>query len=349
MAKHDLGDMESIRAALEAWLRLKLPNAQELTLGELSFPEESGESSVSLILRTKNRGESKGYICRMKPRESQVFDEHDLPLQYNLMSIAAKEGVPVPPLYGFEEDESLVGSDFYLMGFVEGSVPTDNPPYAFGGWVTELSDLERETMWSNGLEVLSRIHQIDLDKYDFSQLPSSADNASPVLHELEKLEVLITPDVQKHLHATVKDAVSFLHEHAPANGPRRLCWGDSRPGNVIWKDLQPNAVIDWEMACAGDPIQDVSWWYWVDYVNSLGLGVERLGGLPSLEDIYAKWHELTGLPLIHSDYYDLFSVVRYAIILEKKFSSMEKAGMGRIDNFVVPFVEQQLKNCRANV
>ena len=73
MAKHDLGDMESIRAALEAWLRIKLPNAQELTLGELSFPEESGESSVSLILRTQNKGESQGYICRMKPRDSQVL------------------------------------------------------------------------------------------------------------------------------------------------------------------------------------------------------------------------------------------------------------------------------------
>lgn len=349
MARHDLGDMEDIRAALEAWLRIKLPDAQALTLGELSFPEESGESSVSLILKTQNRGESQGYICRMKPRDSQVFDEHDLPMQYNLMTIAAKEGIAVPPLYGFEEDESLVGSDFYVMGFVQGLVPTDNPPYAFGGWVVELSDLERETMWSNGLAVMAKVHQIDLDKYDFSGMPSSAKHESPVQHELEKIVVLITPDVQKHLHSIVKEAVLFLSEHAPADGPRRLCWGDSRPGNVIWKDLQPNAVIDWEMACLGDPIQDVSWWYWVDYINSLGLGVERLGGLPSLEEIYRQWHELTGLPVTHAQYYDLFSVVRYAVILEKKFSSMEKAGMGRIDNFVVPFVEQQLKICYAKV
>ncbi|MFK8050365.1 MAG: phosphotransferase family protein [Halioglobus sp.] len=349
MAKHELGDMECIRAALEAWLRIQLPNARELALGELSFPEESGESSVSLILNTENQGRSQGYICRMKPRDSQVFDEHDLPMQYHLMSIAAKEGIPVPPLCGFEADESLVGSDFYVMGFVEGQVPTDNPPYAFGGWVTELTDLERDEMWRNGLQVLSQIHRIDLGKYDFSQLPSSPENSSLVLHELQKLEVLTTPDVQKHLHDTVKEAVLYLNQHPPMSGEKRLCWGDSRPGNVIWKDLRPNAVIDWEMACLGDPIQDVSWWYWVDYVNSVGLGVDRLGGLPSLQEIYAQWHELTGLSLTHSDYYDLFSVVRYAIILEKKFSSMEKAGMGRIDNFVVPFVERQLSVCRSHL
>jgi aminoglycoside phosphotransferase (APT) family kinase protein len=348
VAKHDLGDLEKIRTALEAWLRIQLPDAQALTLGELSFPEESGESSVSLILKTQNKGESKGYICRMKPRESQVFDEHDLPMQYHLMSIAAKEGIPVPPLHGFEQDESLVGSDFYIMGFVEGTVPTDNPPYAFGGWVVELSELERKTMWSNGLQVMARIHQIDLDKHDFPLMPSSDPAQAPIQHELEKLEVLMTPDVRANLHEVVKDAVLFLNKNAPMDGSRRLCWGDSRPGNVIWKNLEPNAVIDWEMACLGDPMQDVSWWYWVDYINSVGLGVTRLGGLPSLEEIYNKWHELTGLPIAHAYYYNLFSVVRYAIILQKKFSSMEKAGMGRIDNFVVPFVEQQLEIFRTH-
>ncbi|MFT4825248.1 MAG: aminoglycoside phosphotransferase (APT) family kinase protein, partial [Cryomorphaceae bacterium] len=220
--------------------------------------------------------------------------------------------------------------------------------YAFGGCVVELSELERKTMWSNGLQVMARIHQIDLDKHDFPLMPSSDPAQAPIQHELEKLEVLMTPDVRANLHEVVKDAVLFLNKNAPMDGSRRLCWGDSRPGNVIWKNLEPNAVIDWEMACLGDPMQDVSWWYWVDYINSVGLGVTRLGGLPSLEEIYNKWHELTGLPIAHAYYYNLFSVVRYAIILQKKFSSMEKAGMGRIDNFVVPFVEQQLEIFRTH-
>ena len=51
---------------------------------------------------------------------------------------------------------------------------------------------------------------------------------------------------------------------------------------------------------------------------------------------------MTGLLLDHAAYYDLFAVVRYAIILERKFLAMEKAGMGRIENFCVPIVEQQL-------
>jgi aminoglycoside phosphotransferase (APT) family kinase protein len=140
--------------------------------------------------------------------------------------------------------------------------------------------------------------------------------------------------------------MAYINEHAPADGVKRLCWGDSRPGNVIWKDLAPVAVIDWEMASIGDPVMDVSWWYWIDYINSVGLGVERLGGLPSLEDIYAQWHTITGLPLAHTDYYDMFNITRYAVILERKFQSLEQAGMGSIDNFVLPFLEAQLAKCR---
>ena len=345
MAKHELGDLEKIRAALETWLRDNLPDAGQLILGDLSFPEESGESSVSLILKTSTEGRENGYICRMKPRDSQVFTDHDLPLQYNLMKLVGEHGVPVPPLLGFETDPTLVGSDFYIMGFVDGQVPTDNPPFAFGSWVTELSDEDRATMWNNGLEALAKIHQIDLADYDTSGIPASADNASPVQHEIDKFNALITDQVRQAMTPALASAVQFINQNAPVDGPRRLCWGDSRVGNVIWKDLKPNAVIDWEMACVGDPLQDVSWWYWIDYVNSVGFGLERMGGLPSLAEIYEKWHSLTGLPTGHAKYYDLFSVVRYAIILENKFAAMERAGMGRIENFCLPFVEQQLEVC----
>ena len=345
MAEHDLGDIERIRRALECWLQDKLTDAQDLVLGELSFPQESGESSVTLFLNAVNRGRELHYICRMKPRDSQVFTDHDLPLQYNLMKLAGANGIPVPPLLGFESDESLVGSDFYIMGFVDGQIPTDNPPYAFGSWVTELTDAQRATQWRNGLETLAAIHLINIQESNIVGVPESVANASPAQHEIDKFRALISEDLRQRLPPIVLQAVEYLTDNAPPDGARRLCWGDSRPGNVIWKDLKPNAVIDWEMASIGDPLQDVSWWYWIDYINCVGLGVPRLGGLPSLEAIYKQWHELTGLPILHSDYYDLFSVVRFAIILEKKFFSMEKAGMGTIENYTIPFVEQQFEKC----
>ncbi len=345
MAKHDLGNLEDIRLNLESWLREKLPGADQLTLGDLSFPEGNGESSVSLILKTMNKGVEQDFICRMVPLDSQIFSDHDLPLQYNLMKMAGENGIPVPPLLGYEADKTLVGSDFYVMGFVDGRIPTDNPPYAFGSWVTELSDDDRGIMWKNGLESIARVHAINLTDYDVSSIPTSADGESPVQWELNKFNALITDEIREKMAPVLRDAVDYLNKNMPVGGSRRLCWGDSRVGNIIWEDLKPNAVIDWEMAVIANPLQDVSWWYWIDYVNSVGFGVERLGGLPALSEIYDQWHLQTGLPIDDSDYYDLFALVRYAIILECKFYAMEKAGLGTIENFSVPFVDQQLKVC----
>lgn len=346
MAKHELGDMQQIRSKLEGWLRQNLPDADNLVLGDLTFPEESGESSVTLILKIENNECETRLICRMVPPDSAVFDDHDLPLQYNLMTIAGDNGIPVPPLLGMEEDSGLLGSEFYIMGFVDGLIPTDNPPYAFGSWVTELSDDERRTMWQNGVATLAKIHQINLAKYDVSGVRVSSAGDSPAQHELDKFNAMFTNEIRDRMPAVVAEAMAYINENAPTDGVKRLCWGDSRPGNVIWKDLAPAAVIDWEMASIGDPVQDVSWWFWIDYINSLGLGVERLGGLPSLHEIYTQWHSITGLSLKHADYYDMFSITRYAVILERKFMSLEKAGLGSIDNFVLPFLEAQLAKCQ---
>ncbi len=347
MARHELGDMEQIRQHLEGWMRQHIPGSEQLELGKLSFPEESGESSVSLILRASNRGQEVGYICRMQPRDSQIFHEHDLRLQYNLMKLAGEHGVPVPPLLGFEEDPRLLGSDFYLMGFVEGLVPADNPPYVFGSWVTELSDAQRATMWENGLSTLALIHGINVENSPVPNLPEAPAGAPPAQHELDKIKALVTEDITCRISPVLLDALSYLDGHIPAEGVRRLCWGDSRPGNIIWSELKPAAVIDWEMAGIADPLLDVSWWYWIDYVNCVGLGLERLGGLPKLEDLYSRWHALTGLPVARTEYFDLFSATRYAIILERKFLAMEKAGMGTVENYAVPIVEQLLERCRA--
>jgi aminoglycoside phosphotransferase (APT) family kinase protein len=202
-------------------------------------------------------------------------------------------------------------------------------------------------MWRNGLETIARIHQIDLASFDNAGIPSANPDASPVQHEIDKFEAMISDDIRHKITGTLADAVQYIHENAPKDGPRRLCWGDCRPGNIIWHDLKPNAVIDWEMASIGDPLADVAWRFWIDYVNSVGLGIERLSGLPAIEELYASWHELTGLPTTHSDFYDLFCVVRYAIILERKFAAMEAAGLGTVENFCLPFVEEQLARCAA--
>lgn len=348
MAKKEIGDLEEIRQALEGWLAKRL-NVGDIRLGDLKFPEESGESSVTLLLdvEVKNEpaGESLRFVCRMQPKDNALFDTYDLSLQYRLMEIAGENDVPVPGLVGYEQDASLVGTEFYVMNFTDGLIPFDNPPYAFGSWVTELSDAQRTLMWRNGLEAMAKVHSIEISNYSLASLPRSAPGQSPLQHEIDKFTAMLDEETLASIAPWVPEALEYLRDNAPTEVPLRLCWGDSRVGNIIWQDLSPAAVIDWEMASLCDPLMDVSWWYWIDYVNSVGLGVERLGGLPDRSELYQQWHELTGLPIDKSTYYDLFNTVRYAIILEKKFLEVGlTADMGGENSFasaaVVPLLAE---------
>lgn len=346
MAEQDIGDIEEIRGTIQAWLAAKLPDASDLVLGDLKFPEESGESSVTLLLDATVKGAKRNYVFRMAPRHSEVFDSHDIGLQYTLMQIMGVAGVPVPSLVAYEGDSSLVGSDFYVMDFVDGQIPIDSPPFAFGSWVTELDDQQRASMWRNGLEVLAKIHCVDISNHALPNLPRAEPGQSPIQHEIDKFDAMLDTEMKATAPAILTEVMDYLKANIPQQGPLRLCWGDSRVGNVIWRELAPVAVIDWEMANLGDPLQDVSWWFWIDYINSVGLGLERLGGVPALEDIYQQWHQLTGLPIDNRDYYDLFTVQRYAVILERKFAAMAAAGMGKVDNFAAAYLPELLQKCR---
>lgn len=346
MAKKDIGDLEKIRQNLEGWLATRL-NADDLKLDELTFPEESGESSVTLLLSAATANETLRFVCRMKPLDG-LFETYDLWLQYRLMEVAGENGIKVPGLLGFEDDESLLGSDFYVMAFTDGQIPIDNPPYAFGSWVTELSDDQRATMWRNGLQEMAKIHNIDISQYDIPNLPRSAPGQSILRHEIDKFEAMIDDDVRQSMAPILAEALDYVRENAPESGPLRLCWGDSRVGNMIWRDLKPVAVIDWEMASLCDPLLDASWWFWIDYITSVGLGAGRLGGLPDRPELYRQWSELTGLPTDNSLYYDLFNALRYAIILERKFHEAGLAAdMGGEKNFASGFVGPLLEEIKA--
>lgn len=341
MGRQDVGDLEGIRRRAEGWLQARCPDRPGLRLGELRFPEASGESSVTLLLDARwPDGSAEPLVLRMVPPHSEVFESHDLRMQYEMMEIMREEGVPVPPLLGYEPDASLLGSDFYVMGFVEGRIPPDKPPMAFGSWVAELRPEERAAMWGHGLDTLVRIHRIDLARHDFSRLPRARPGEPLVAQELRKWDSMFAPALREGADPELLEAWGWLMEHPPESEALRLCWGDSRVGNVIWRELRPVAVLDWEMANLADPLSDLAWWVWIDRCTCEGLGAPRMSGLPEPREVYARWSERTGLSVANVGWFELFTVVRFAIVLELKFQAMRRtdADAPAPPNFALQFL-----------
>jgi aminoglycoside phosphotransferase (APT) family kinase protein len=342
VGEQDIGDLEKIRSGIEGWLQNALPGRPGLTIADLSFPKASGESSVTLILdATWSGGGAEKMVFRMAPPTSQVFEKHDLLMQFQMMTLMAKEGLPAPALIGYEPDTSILGSDFYVMEFCDGLIPPDNPPFHAVGWVKdEITAADREKMWRTGLEVVAAIHRIDLEKYDLGRLPRAAAGEPLLAQELRTFGSMFKPELRSSADPLILEGWTLLEQCVPQNVEPALCWGDSRVGNVIFRDSSPVAIIDWEMANVSDPRTDLAWWIWVDRCNSEGLGLERLAGLPTPEETYQQWHELTGRSIDGIAWFELFAVVRYAFILELKFIAMREANseLGNIPNFVVQFI-----------
>ena len=79
-----------------------------------------------------------------------------------------------------------------------------------------------------------------------------------------------------------------------------LCWGDSRIGNVLYRDFEPVGVLDWEMAAIGPREMDLSWMVFAHLVFESITEVFELPGMPHFlreEDVQATYAEITGVEL----------------------------------------------------
>ncbi|MBN4678874.1 phosphotransferase, partial [Pandoraea nosoerga] len=106
-----------------------------------------------------------------------------------------------------------------------------------------------------------------------------------------------------------------LQSHWPDDAPARepvLLWGDARVGNVLYRDFQPVAVLDWEMVALGPRELDVAWMIFAHRVFQELAGLATLPGLPEVmreDDVRATYQALTGVELGDLHWFYVYSGV----------------------------------------
>ena len=96
-----------------------------------------------------------------------------------------------------------------------------------------------------------------------------------------------------------------------------LCWGDSRIGNVMYRDFEPVAVLDWEMAAIGPRELDVSWIVFAHQVFEAITGMLAMPGMPHFlreEDVVAEYERRSGAQLGDLRWYHVYNGVQWAIV-----------------------------------
>ena len=234
-----------------------------------------------------------------------------------LRVVRSRSAVPVPAVLWFEEDESVLGAPFAVMEQVAGRVVPDIPPYVFGSWVTEATREQRAQMQSGAVDVLVGIHGIDTADEEIARLtldsPGDSDLARHVANQRRYYEWLRAGTSFPLIERTF----AWLERNWPSDVTAAgLSWGDSRLANILWRDFEPVAVLDWEAVAVGPPELDVAWMvFFHEYFQRMA---ERHGraGIPDLLDrraVFTDYSLRSGRELQTMDWYLVYAELRQAL------------------------------------
>ena len=133
---------------------------------------------------------------------------------------------------------SVLGAPFFVMGYVAGQVPIENPPYTQEGFFADASPDERTRMIDDGLRVLAGVHAVDWRAAGLDWLVAPGTTPGPRRPRSRSGRRTRSASSPAACIPRSTKAFEWLHAHdAPEHAPG-LCWGDPRPGNIIWRDFR---------------------------------------------------------------------------------------------------------------
>ncbi|MCK5757101.1 MAG: phosphotransferase family protein [Mycobacterium sp.] len=322
-------DMTNVPAALSQWLSTVLPNTTpEITVE--SGVDSNGMSSETILLSGRwthgGRPVEQRWVARVAPTEADVpvFDHYRLDHQHEVMRLVGElTDVAVPPVRWLEDTGTVLGRPFFLMDRIDGEVPPDVMPYTFGdNWLYDASPEQQRRLQDNTVEILATLHSIPNARQVFGFLQDVDPPGETALHRhfgwLKNWYAFSVPDIGRS--PLVERALNWLEAHFPADVAAQepvLVWGDSRIGNVMYRDFTPVAVLDWEMATVGPREFDLAW---ISYAHMVFQELTGLAGLPGMpdflreEDVRATYRDLTGVDVGDLDWFYVYSGVVWACV-----------------------------------
>jgi len=297
---------------LDRHLKLVLPHLE----GEAEISQfAGGKSNLTYRLTYVNDD----LVVRRPPFGTKAKTAHSMIREYRIMNGLKPVYPSVPDTLYYSDDESIIGSEFYVMRKVDGVlIGRQLPPE----WTFTPEDTRRfcTSFW----EKLIELHQVDYIAAglgDFGKPEGYVERQ--ILGWNRRFERVITPDVDHF--AAVRD---WLVASMPGDSQRHsVLHGDYRIDNVILdKDNPCNilAVLDWEICALGDPLMDLgnSLAYWIQdddppELKHLVVQPSTAPGMLTRREILDLYQGRTGIDTSNFTFYLVYGYWRLAVILQQ--------------------------------
>jgi aminoglycoside phosphotransferase (APT) family kinase protein/putative sterol carrier protein len=330
----EIDPLKRIVDGLVPWLNEKMPGARNITISNIQKPGMglSNETYLFDISFDRNRERAtKELVLRSAPLGSKVFPDYHLSHQFLIMKALRDSQVPVPEMLWLEDDARVIGSPFYIMERIHGTMPKDYPSYHGSGMLFDAAPEARAAVWWNSLDILARIHKIELKKLSLEFLGMPGSGTGPIDRQMAYWERFFAwmKDDPSESYPILEKALLWLRENRHEPERVTLCWGDARIGNILYRepDYKIAAVLDWEMAFLGDPEADLVWFIYIDNYLAAEYGLPRLEGLPSQDETVRRYEELTGWKVKNYTYNEVFAAMRFGMVLNSVIKKLMSLGM----------------------
>jgi aminoglycoside phosphotransferase (APT) family kinase protein len=299
-------DFEARR--LDAFLRDAVAGYQ----GPLSVKQfESGQSNLTYLLRTPTRA----YVLRRRPPGMLLKSAHAVDREFRVMRALGSVGFPVPEVLVLSEDESIVGTTFYVMAHVPGRVFRDCS-------MPDLDRGERAAVFDSVNAVLARLHSLDF------QALGLADFGKPgnyFARQISRWSQQYVASCTEHI-AEMDRLIEWLPGAVPPDDSTRLIHGDFSFHNVLVHPTEPHvvAVLDWELSTLGHPLGDLMYhmmeWYRPAGIDPRGTLLDRdlaALGIPAFDEYLARYCERSAIPRpANVAFYRAYNLFRIAAITQ---------------------------------
>lgn len=298
-------DKTPVDRNLEAWLRDRIPDADEVRVEGLDRVDFGHSAEMMVLTVVERRGgpevaeTRRDVVLRQRPTPPALLEPYDLPRQFEILRALAGTDVRVPPVLWLEDTGDVLGRPFLVMERVGGEVFEMDAP--------AVPDETVVRMCKSLVEQIAAIHAVDLDATGLRTL----DTGEHLRRELDRWAAEMNR-VKKGPLPALERLLAELRTTMPQPHPTvTLVHGDAKPGNFAFTDGEVSAVFDWELTTVGDPLTDIGW---LELLWMQPVGITSHPAALGIDELLAHYEKVSGITLQNRSWYRAFNAFKMAVI-----------------------------------